>query len=417
MTRTTRETVRETASVIEAEVIDGSPDLLNIGIITAGQGSSGYYSPEVLEAAAADKVFPKGTHMYFDHPTESEKYEKPERSVLKLGAVLQEDATWDATRQRLQAPAAPVAAYRELLTDRVFLEAVGVSIVASAEVSEGDVDGQRTTIIDRLVQGQSVDFVTHAGRGGSVLLESARPTMVLESAMARGVSEATVNDKREALSTLVRDAYSDDKVWVWLRDFDDTTAWFDVENGDGSGTYAQTYSNGEDDLPAELTGDRYEVRVATQYVPVNPAGPIPTEESLKEDTMATTQIEESELSTLRETAGRVSALENERDTERARANAAEAQLAERDRGDAADKVIESVAEAAEVEFDELQVAGLKAVLPLKEGALDAEAFTKTVEKAAEKLAERGQIRGFGATSTKSGEVTEADYDAVFGKEA
>ena len=44
-----------------------APGKLLIQLITPGWGSSGYYSAEVLEQAANDKVFAKGTQMHIDH--------------------------------------------------------------------------------------------------------------------------------------------------------------------------------------------------------------------------------------------------------------------------------------------------------------------------------------------------------------
>jgi hypothetical protein len=417
-------TITEATTLQSAEV-DSKTGHLQIGIITPGFGSSGYYSPEVLEAAATDRVFPKGTLMHFDHPTESETFERPERSVLTIGAVLEEDAHWDG--KQLVAEASPVAPYRELLTDKVFASAIGVSIRAAAEVEEGEVDGKSTTIVSKLIEGKSVDFVTQAGRGGSILnvYESARPSRVNARAVRHGITEATVNDRREALSTLVRDEYGAEKIYVWLRDFDETTAWFEIETGDDTGVWQQSYTTGDNDLPNALTGDRVEVRVSTQYVPVSPAGPSPTEES-EEDTMATTQIEETELSGLREKAGRVSALESERDTEKARADKAEADLAEArkaiaeaDRGKRLDQIIAE----AETEFTDLEKVGLKAQAQVKEdGALDEDAFAKIVAEAAAKVAEAhgaGKPRGNGQRpGTTDSEVSEADLDklddAIFG---
>jgi len=409
MTMPKQQSITETMRVLEATPVEGKPGRLKIGIISPGQGSSGFYSSEVLESAADDKVFPKGTHMYFDHPTESEKFERGERSVRDIAAVLEQDASWDGTQ--LVAEAAIVGPYRELLTDKTFTGAIGVSIRASAEVDE-TAEGR---IITKLVEGQSVDFVTHAGRGGSILdvLESARPTVVNEKAIAHGITEATVNDKREALSTLVKDAYAADKTWVWLRDFDDDVAYFDIEADDG-GTFMQSYSTGDDDMPNALTGDRTEVRVSTTYVPVVPAGQSTTEES-EEDTMAKTQIEETELSDLREKAGRVSTLESERDTAIKERDEARAEVEPLREAAQSARLGELIAEA-DVEFTALEVEGLKAKADIKDGVLDEDAFKKTVADEAAKVAEAngaGRVRGNGTRVVDTNdEVSEADLDKL-----
>lgn len=409
------------ATTLTASEVEGKSGHLLIGIITPGQGSSGYYSAECLEAAADDKIFPKGTLMHFDHPTESEAIDRPERSVMTIGAVLQEDARWDGTK--LVAEAAPVTPYRELLSDPVFREAIGVSIRASAEVEEGEIDGKRTTIISKLVEGKSVDFVTQAGRGGSILdiYESARPSKVNARALAhKGIEEATVNDRREALSNLVKDAYSAEKVWVWLRDFDDSVAWFEIEaEGDDTGVWQQAYSTGDDDLPNALTGDRVEVKVSTQYVPVTPAGQSTTEES-EEDTMP--QIEEARLRELEEAAGRVSTLESERDearTERdeARRDAAEANARTAAGDRARTRVREANADLPAPTVDRIVAEALRDVPLTDAGELDEAAFDTRVDTAREAeetylagLAGGGTIKGFGPTQQDAGEITEADVD-------
>jgi hypothetical protein len=402
--------ITEASSTLKAEAVEGKPGRLLIGIISPGQGSSGFYSSEVLEAAATAKVFPKGTHMYLNHPTESEKFERAERDVRDIAAVFESDARWDGAQ--LVAEASIVGPYRELLTDPTFASAIGVSIRASAEVDE-TAEGR---VITRIVEGKSADFVTHAGRGGSILdvLESARPANVNDRAMHRGVTEATVNDKREALSTVVRDTYAADKTYVWLRDFDDSTAWFDIESGDDNGTWQQAYTTGENDLATSLTGERIEVRPVTTYVPVAPAGQSTTEES-EEDTMATTQIEESALAELREKAGRAETAESERDAAIQERDEALAKIAPLEEAARSARLGEIIAEA-DVEFDDLQVEGLKAKAVVKEGVLDEDAFKTVVTEAAAKVAEAqgaGRVRGNGTrVTTTDDEVSEADLDEL-----
>jgi hypothetical protein len=380
------------------------------GIISPGEGSSGIYPQEVLEAAAADKIFPAGTHMYFDHPTAQENADRPERSVLTLGAVTNEDARWDDSLGKLVAGYDPVQAFEHLLNDDIFTKAVGLSIRALAEVKQSESGGK--PLVTRLVEGQSIDFVTHAGRGGSILTvaESARPSVVNAKAIEHGISEATVNDRREALANVVRDAYATDDVWVWLRDFDDAEAIFDIESGDDAGTWKQPYTADDAGMPVALSGDRTEVRASTTYVPVDPVGQLNTQESAGGH-MATTPIEESALAELREKAGRVTVLETERDTavkERDELKESFADFkAEIKRGADATAVIEGVAKEAEVSFTPLEIAGLKAALPLKEGALDTEAFTTTVAAEAAKIATSGRVTSFGATQDE--QIGESDF--------
>lgn len=417
----TTQLITETKGKLTASVVEGKRIA---GIISPGQGSCGLYSQEVIEAAAPDKVFPKGTHMYFDHPTLTEDEELPERSVLRLGAVTNEDARWDAELGMLVAGWDPIAKYAELLEDATFLKAIGLSIRATAEVEETD----KGRVVVRLVEGKSIDFVTKAGRGGAILniYESARPSMVNEKAIARGVAEATVNDKREALGNLVREEYSTDKIWVWLRDFDDDVAYFDIESGDDAGTYSQSYDTGEDDMPSALTGARTEVRASTTYVPVHPAGPVPSEES-KEDTMAKIQIEESAHTDLLEKAGRVSVLESERDTAVKERDEAKQKLAESDARTAAEKfarkrVSEANSTLPALVVDRIVKESLTDVPLTDKHELDEAKFGEVVDEAKTEqetylasLAEAagaGTIQGFGLVKG-DGDVSEADFDAEF----
>lgn len=263
----TTKLLTETSTLVEAS--GSKSGRLNVQIITPGWGSSGFYSAEVLEKAATEKVFPAGTHMYLDHPTQTEDAERPGRSVKDLAAVLLEDAVWNGGA--LMAPVRTFGPYREAVAEMSEAQAIGVSIRSTAEVSEGEADGRHGLIVERLVEGKSVDFVTHAGRGGKVLevLESARAE-VTKRAVTRGVAEATANETREMLAQALTEKYGGDKIWIWVRDFDDGTVWYEHETSDSCGTYQLGYSLG-DSGPAALTGDPIEVRAQTTYTPINAA--------------------------------------------------------------------------------------------------------------------------------------------------
>ncbi len=75
-----RVTLSEARTFAEAATPAEGPGRLLVQLITPGWGSSGYYSEDVLEAAGRDRVFPAGTHMYIDHPSESETFDRPERT-------------------------------------------------------------------------------------------------------------------------------------------------------------------------------------------------------------------------------------------------------------------------------------------------------------------------------------------------
>ncbi|MDQ0756082.1 hypothetical protein [Arthrobacter sp. B3I4] len=384
------------------------PGKLLIQLITPGWGSSGYYSPALLEQAAADKVFAKGTQMHIDHMSSRERHEQPAGSVKTLAAVLTEDAVWDG--ERLVAEAMLGSQYRDVITE--FAEYIGTSIAAGAEVTIGEAEGRKGTIVEKLYPDalNRVDFVTVAGRGGKV-------EKVLESIAGRAV-EATANETRAAISTAVRDAYQDDGMWVWVLDYDETNVWFEQESADASKTWQQGYTmNG---AVADLTGDLIEVRRVTNYEPIetpaaeaakdSPSAPAGVTENEKEPTVATIQIEESIHADLIAQSSRTTALEAEVTTATGRATAAEAGLTEAN-DEAAAAVVEAAFTAAGISAPKT-AARLSKGYPVKEnGVLNAEELKTDV---AESIAElqvasgAGAVRGLGEPVTESKTISDDD---------
>lgn len=268
--------VHESTRLVAREGAAGAPATRKmIQIITPGWGSSGYYSAEVLEKAAKDRVIPKGTHMYLNHASESERTDRPEREVEKIAAVLVEDAVWDG--KALMGPADLMGPHAELI--EAVAPYIGVSISGSAsDITIGEAEGRTGPIIEGLAVVNSVDFVTHAGRGGMVLLESARPSLVNALAVEHGIAESTANETRELLSQALRELFPGEKVWVWVRDFDDTTVWYEHETTEDAGTYSLAYSLSDDGV-VTFSGSPVEVRPETNYVPVTPGGTTDTEEA------------------------------------------------------------------------------------------------------------------------------------------
>ena len=225
---------------------------IEVTLITPGWGSSGYYSAQILEQAAKDEVFSAGLQCFVDHPSQREQNDRPERSVRDLAAVLTEAARWDGTR--LVATAQLLPPHAETFRQPEVAEAVGMSIRASADVTMGEAEGRRGRIIGNLVEAQSVDFVTRAGRGGRYqVIESALPSRVVRSAVEHGVTEATANQLRDGLQQALRDAYGAEQSWVWIRDFDEATVWYEHETPDATGLFQHSY--GETDGAVALTGE------------------------------------------------------------------------------------------------------------------------------------------------------------------
>jgi hypothetical protein len=64
--------------------------LLEVEFLTPGWGSSGT-TPRGRRGRCP--LFAVGTHMYFDHPTDTEEHDRPGRSVRDLAAVIVEAGT------------------------------------------------------------------------------------------------------------------------------------------------------------------------------------------------------------------------------------------------------------------------------------------------------------------------------------
>lgn len=155
-----------------------------VKIIQAGWGSSGYYGEEMLKRDGP-ALFRAGTHMYWDHPTSSEEWERPERSLRDLAATLATDAVWQEHGKDgpgLYANAEVTRDYMPIIEE--LAPHIGVSIRASGTTRQGDAEGRTGTIIEQIVSADSVDFVTRPGAGGKVL-------QLFEA--ARGASEAAGN--------------------------------------------------------------------------------------------------------------------------------------------------------------------------------------------------------------------------------
>lgn len=128
-----------------------------ITIITPGQGSSGYYPVETIAGAA--HLFPAGTHMYINHQTETEEWERPEGDLNKLAGALATPATINPETGALEATAEIFESHRTFLADRAHI--IGVSINGTASINP---DG----VVEAIHSIRSVDFVTRPGRGGRI---------------------------------------------------------------------------------------------------------------------------------------------------------------------------------------------------------------------------------------------------------
>lgn len=130
-----------------------------IRIIAPGRGSTGMYTAPNLARSAP--LFTPGTHMFFDHQTMTEDWERPERSVRDLAGVFESGAEIMPDGS-LEADIKVYPSVNGIIRER--WADIGVSINGWS-VEEIGPDG----VVPVLAGIQSVDFVTRAGAKGAVL--------------------------------------------------------------------------------------------------------------------------------------------------------------------------------------------------------------------------------------------------------
>ena len=154
-----------------------------IKIIEPGWGSSGYYSPEVLERDGPS-VFTKGIKLYWNHPTLTEDAERPERDLHDLAAELLEDVRWlpnHPSGAGLYGDAKVFTSFQDAVDE--LSPHIGLSIRAKGKVAHGQAEGQSGPIVKEITVAKSVDFVTEPGAGGQILqlFEAQRNKVVRDS--------------------------------------------------------------------------------------------------------------------------------------------------------------------------------------------------------------------------------------------
>lgn len=193
--------------VEKATAPDGT---IPIKIMQPGWGTSGYYSPELLERDGP-KVFTAGTQMFIDHPTESEERERPERSVRDLAGELVEDAAWDpynAFGPGLYSRAKPLGEFAGVLDQ--LAPHIGLSINARGRAKEGEAEGKEGAIIQEITARRSVDFVTVPGAGGQILelYEAARKG----TPRKENTQEGNMANEKELQEALDREKAANEKL-------------------------------------------------------------------------------------------------------------------------------------------------------------------------------------------------------------
>jgi len=420
-----------------AKVASRGPGKILLKLISPGQGSSGYYSEEVLAKAAEEKAFPRGTMGMVNHDTEMERADRPEGDLRNLIWVTLEDAYVDGNGD-LVAETRVLSAWRDFVEETH--EFIGASISASAAVRDTK-DGR---IVERLIPSpfNRVDAVTVAGRGGQVseILEAAR---VIESRSIIA-NEVTADDIEAYISHAISRAHSDPEghgAWLWS--YDETYAYYRK----GGTTFRQTYTR--DGVNVTLTGEPEEVLRRTEYDPVGTTGaaesiqltaptttnklPAPAgqesspklaeanQKISKETTMAENATEredarEARIKMLEESHGQLQAIKARESELVAENTGLKESLAKSRAFNRAQEFAKVIVTGANSELSESVVARIvtasvrESDLPLTESLqLDTDALTETVNKAREaeetylaQLAKEnglGQVRGVGETTT------------------
>ena len=154
----------------------GRDGTMPVKIIGPGWGTSGYYSPDILQRDGP-QIFTAGTKMFWDHPTDEEEAARPEGSLRDLAAELAEDAQWQSDNvfgPGLYAKAKVFTPFQDAVKE--LAPHIGVSIRGLGKAKEGEADGRKGPIIEEISAAKSVDFVTMPGAGGKILqlFEAAR---------------------------------------------------------------------------------------------------------------------------------------------------------------------------------------------------------------------------------------------------
>lgn len=164
--------ISESANTSVLKPVKGTRKWL-VRLITEGQGSTGVYTKEALQGSFAE-AFPVGTHMYIDHATEGEAFERPEGTLTKLAAVIAETPHWqDAPEPGMYATIEVVEQWAPFIEQ--VSDIIGVSIHCGATLVQDDdlvtAGEPMPPMIESFIPSpvNSVDFVTVPGAGGRLV--------------------------------------------------------------------------------------------------------------------------------------------------------------------------------------------------------------------------------------------------------
>lgn len=178
------------------------PKPIPIKIIGPGWGSMAYYSEAMIKKSGPG-VFVKGTHMYWNHQTETEEAERPENDINNLAAVLTKDAEWKDSGPKgpgLYSEAKVFSDYAQQVADKG--PHIGVSINAAIKAHEGTMEGRSGRIADAFIRAFSTDFVTKAGAGGAPIVPVIESDRGLNTEKETAMTESEIKALQDANMTL-----------------------------------------------------------------------------------------------------------------------------------------------------------------------------------------------------------------------
>lgn len=155
---------------LKESTFDSEAGILEVILIEAGTSDEKKRHYPVSTIKEAAPLF-SGLKMYIDHPTADDERKRPERSIKDWASTILE------SRHENGKAVAKIAVHdtwlRERLSDPVFREHVGLSILAGGQIAYGNVNGQEMQIVEKIVMHRrngpaSVDWVTEAGARGRV---------------------------------------------------------------------------------------------------------------------------------------------------------------------------------------------------------------------------------------------------------
>ena len=201
--------IKESTTTSVLKPIKGTRKWL-VRLISEGSGSTGIYTKEALQGSFAD-AFPIGTHMYIDHASETEQWDRPEGTLTKLAAVIAETPHWqDSPDPGMYATIEVVdqwAPFIEQVSD-----IIGVSIHCGATLAQTDDIVTPVESLPPVIESfipspvNSVDFVTVPGAGGRLVeaLESFKKGSAIMDGSNKHNSERKRMDTefKEALEAL-----------------------------------------------------------------------------------------------------------------------------------------------------------------------------------------------------------------------